>query len=109
VNTYPELTENRIVPMAFQVGAETEYTIFASGLQSFDDNVLIYLEDKQEGITIDLNIQSEYTFMASPEDEGERFNVHFLKSSADVEEMQPSQFTIFQDKKSLKNLFRTFH
>jgi hypothetical protein len=96
-----EIGEYQIVPMALEVGTETEYTIFASGLHSFDEDVMIYLEDMKENAMIDLNVQSDYTFTASPEDDADRFNVHFLKSTVDIVDPELSLLQIYSSGNSV--------
>ncbi|MDB4303941.1 right-handed parallel beta-helix repeat-containing protein, partial [Desulfosarcina sp.] len=86
INTLSEITPELTIPMALEVGAETEYTILASELNSFDSDVTIYLEDIKENVVINMNLQSDYTFMAAPGDETHRFNIYFEKSTPAADE-----------------------
>jgi hypothetical protein len=77
INALPEMSSGMVIPLGFKVGAETEYTIIASDLESFGLSTGIYLEDLQEGVITDLTEQNEYTFVANPEDDPDRFLIHF--------------------------------
>jgi hypothetical protein len=83
VNTLSEIYEELIVPVGLEVSGEGEYTIFASELNTFESDVEVYLEDIAEGMMIDLNLQEDYSFMASQNENSHRFNLHFYKSSVD--------------------------
>ncbi len=77
VNVLPEITSALTIPLGLQVTAPTEYTITASGLESFTNGASVYLEDLKEGVLIDLAKQADYTFMAGPLDDAARFILHF--------------------------------
>ncbi|MBL7104386.1 MAG: fibronectin type III domain-containing protein [Bacteroidales bacterium] len=77
INVLPEMSSGMAIPLGFEVGAETEYTIIASDLESFGLSTGIYLEDIQESVMTDLTEQNEYTFVANPEDDPARFIIHF--------------------------------
>ncbi len=86
INVLPEINSGLIIPIGLQVGADTEYTIVAKNIDSFSKGVSLYLEDLQEKVMIDLSLQTDYTFLASPEDDPARFMLHF--STVGIEEKQ---------------------
>jgi hypothetical protein len=80
MNVMKEIGSELVVPLGLVVGAETEYTIQAFDVETFDASLQIYLEDKFEGNMIDLKSQQDYTFTASPIDDPNRFALHFSQT-----------------------------
>jgi hypothetical protein len=79
INTFPELNENVVVPLALQVGKSGLYSISADEINSFNNNTEIILEDKLTKSFIDMKKQNIYSFYANPSDNSYRFNVLFGK------------------------------
>lgn len=81
-------TENSVTtPVNFYAGVDGSYTISANAVDQLSGNYnCIVLEDKAEAKLIDLTVTDSYTFSALKGDY-ERFNVHFLKSSSDCEQL----------------------
>ncbi|NOX46534.1 MAG: hypothetical protein GXO89_06100 [Chlorobi bacterium] len=80
VNVLPENfsgSSNPSVDMGFEMPKSGQYKITASGMESFDLETPIYLEDLKEGQSIDLRQQQEYVFASGPLDETNRFILHF--------------------------------
>ncbi len=77
INTLPEITEHLIVPLHLKIYEGGDYTITAKGLNSFDEDIYIYLEDLNLQKTTYLNANSVYSFSSKPEDEEARFKLHF--------------------------------
>lgn len=77
VNVLPASTSELFIPMGLEVANETEYTIVVNGLSSFNEGVDVYLEDVKEKIMVDLSQQIDYSFVASPVDDPNRFVLHF--------------------------------
>lgn len=80
VNVLPTITNDLMVQMGYEVGADTDYFIQATEM-SFPPDVSIFLEDTQENIWFDLTSGSPYNFTFAPGDDAERFRVWFNKSS----------------------------
>jgi len=78
INTLPNiLLYNGIsVPLSYNVVESGNYTITASELESFIE-ASITLEDILMGTIIDLNENPIYNFTANPEDDPDRFIIHF--------------------------------
>ncbi len=68
------------VPVYFECGEDAEYAFSFEGLESFDNETEIWLEDLTAGADW-VNISNgDYTYMftASPGDAKHRFNIHFF-------------------------------
>ena len=69
--------ENVSTPVNFHCGYLSEYTLNFSGLATFS-NAEIWLEDKEPNTDwIDINENPVYTFVGSPEENNDRFIIHF--------------------------------
>jgi hypothetical protein len=79
-NVLPQIEGNETVKMSLTVGAAGIYTITASDIESFTDDVTITLIDLQEGVSQVLNNNAVYTFNANPSDNEARFLVKFAGS-----------------------------
>jgi len=62
INTLPSIEENEIVPMWFRAGMDSEYTINATQIESFDSQTPIYIEDLETGVIQNLREMPEYVF-----------------------------------------------
>lgn len=97
MNTFSEITPDLNIPMALEVGSAAEYTIEASKLNTFGPEVTVYIEDLKENVTINLNQQGDYTFIANPSDEAHRFNIHFEKSATADEQIPEANINIYSN------------
>ena len=77
VNTLPFEEDTMDIPVFFEAGTPGTHALLSIGMDGFPDDVYIQLEDKLEGIVIDLRDQPEYTFYGSPSDLPDRFILHF--------------------------------
>lgn len=67
------------VPMSFKCGADNDYTITASNMESFEAGTEIWLEDlKLGGDWHNLMTNPVYEFTGTPSDLQERFILHFF-------------------------------
>ncbi len=100
-------TQNRVIaPVNFYAGIDGSYTIAANAIDQLLGNyTCIVLEDKIEGKLIDLTTNNTYTFSAL-KGEYERFNVHFLKSSSDCEQLLRTKGTTSVSPHSIQLLQR---
>jgi hypothetical protein len=71
-----------IVPISFSAVAPTQYTISISGMESFNDLSMLYLEDIYSGTFIDILENPVYSFYAAPGDDVNRFILHFSMPAA---------------------------
>jgi len=91
MNFLPEVSVDLFVPLGFEVGAEGLYTINASQIEGFDEELFIYLDDLKENTVHDLKIDTEYTFTATPIDAAERFLIHFKHTAFAIDENELEQ------------------
>lgn len=89
VNVLPEdFVDNSepSVDMGFGLGMDGQCKISASGMESFEPDIPIYLEDLKENQMIDLRIHQDYIFTTTPLDDVHRFILHFA-DPLDVDEI----------------------
>ena len=77
MNGLTQVQEDIIVPLHAEVKRNGTHTIDASGIETFDGSVMIYLEDLVTGTVQDLRANPVYTFTMSPADDAARFHVRF--------------------------------
>ncbi|NQV01215.1 MAG: T9SS type A sorting domain-containing protein [Bacteroidia bacterium] len=77
VNALPDVSLHPVVPMGCKVGVAGDYTITATGIETFPGETNMYIEDLLTGATQDLVSNPLYTFAATPGDKEYRFNLHF--------------------------------
>ncbi len=77
LNTLPAEPE-MIIPMGFETGVEGDCQLIAKELGIMDDDDELYLEDKLLNQMILLTENDIYEFSASPNDDPDRFNLHFI-------------------------------
>jgi hypothetical protein len=67
------------VPVHFDCGEDADYTFTFEGIESFNGDVEIWLEDLQTEIWYSISPgHNQYLFAASPSDVKHRFNIHFF-------------------------------
>lgn len=76
--------EERVVKMNIEPGITGEHTL-AANIESLP-NTQVTLEDTKLGILHDFNNEEQYTFIATPEDDSDRFLVHFMYSPTGIED-----------------------
>jgi hypothetical protein len=94
----PELLKNNPyeVPLSFKCGVTGTYSLSASAIESFNGTALIWLEDLKTGAPWqNLADNPVYEFEASPEDEYNRFILHFLGTAGGEEPDAEASFTIY--------------
>ena len=84
VNIFPEITENKQLDMGFRCGADGNYVLNVEGLDEFNPEIDVYLEDKMSGTSyesyINLREEPEYEFFAEEGLDENRFVLHFMMS-----------------------------
>ncbi|MDP2722911.1 MAG: hypothetical protein Q8O72_09145 [Bacteroidales bacterium] len=79
------------VPLNFDCGYTTEYSLTFTDIESFDIGTEIWLEDKLTGGDwISVNNQPEYHFSGSPDDAADRFILHFFGPTGTDELAKPT-------------------
>lgn len=77
INSFNIPTEPVSIPLGIYLNAEEDLSFQFSGINTFNDNIRIELEDKLENQMINLNDQNTYIFRGTTSDEAERFLLHF--------------------------------
>lgn len=77
VNVMGSLTPNTTVPMGVEPGADGQFTLTFDGVETFDANTTIILEDKKLHTMTPIHAGDSYTFTAVKTDNWERFVLHF--------------------------------
>ena len=81
INVLPalDITTMVSVPVKFTCGYNGEYILSADGIESFEQEVEIWLKDKQNSNNwVDFGNNTDYYFTASPGDNEDRFVIHFF-------------------------------
>ncbi len=97
------IVNNRIdVPIGFLPGNPESHVIVCNGIDSFNENISISLEDLQENITTNLRVDSAYTYFASPSNDPNRFVLHINANTVDIEEFdEPIENLIYVSNRSI--------
>lgn len=69
----------KIIPLGLSPGNNGQFTLSFSGMETFPNSSIVYLEDKQTGIWTDIRTNPNYVFNMNTNDSFDRFNIHFTK------------------------------
>jgi hypothetical protein len=94
INSLPFSTEPVIVPVKFSLSSSGEVTITANGMESFNANSSIYLEDLVSGSMVNLREQPVYTFSYQEGSTTDRFKLHF-GGPIEIEENSPEKICAY--------------
>jgi len=103
VNFMPTVEEHETVPVGFYAGTDGAFTINVTGMESFPDDLPIYLEDKKDDIFQNLREDKEYTFAGTIMDDQDRFIIHFANPLGidETENLQMEAIHIYSWQKSV--------
>ena len=103
INTYPELTINRIVTLGFNTQMGGLFSITAGDLSAFDNNVSIILEDRYDSVFTNLRLQNTYQFNSGVANTNDRFLLHFNITSSNINTgtVTPDDINIYTYNKDL--------
>jgi hypothetical protein len=93
INTLP-MEGNEVVNLGFKAGVNGDYTVNASGIESFDATTPIWLEDLKTGAVQNLRSNPVYNFAYTSGDNENRFRIHF-KSAYGTPENSLSGINIY--------------
>ena len=65
-----------ILPLGLNPGADGTFTLTFSGMESFPQGGLLFLEDKETNTWQDLTLDDTYTFNSLAQDNSDRFQLH---------------------------------
>ncbi len=95
VNSLPGILNNTIVPIGIFVPANGNYTIEASGLNSFAATTYVYLKDLTTNAITDLNQNAMYSFAATTTDNADRFQLIFALSPLAISNNEAENTSIY--------------
>jgi hypothetical protein len=94
INGLPEITDNLVVPLGFDVRIQGMYKIIASEISNIDSqSVQVYLQDLAMNVKQDLVANPEYLFSINPADKGGRFSLLFRLAGSGVHTIESSDFS----------------
>lgn len=76
INSLRYSSEEQIIPVGFEYSATESVTLNFEGMESFDAETGLYLEDLITGASINLRDNTVYSFNHSPSDDVVRFKLH---------------------------------
>jgi hypothetical protein len=77
ISLFPEFTGTKTLQLGFRNGLFAEYSITPTGLENFDKNIEVFLEDQLTGDIVNMREVNEYSFIAEPGFNESRFLLHF--------------------------------
>jgi len=94
INALPAIDENVPVNVGLKPGVNGMMSLTASGLETFDSNIPVWLYDQVADLNWNLRDNPVYNFVANTEDDVNRFSIHF-KSLTSVPELDQAVANIF--------------
>ena len=81
INVLPKLETNQVIQLGFVTKVAGNFSITASGINTFAKDTKILLEDTKLNTFVDLNKEAVYSFTSNSSDETNRFKIHFTSSN----------------------------
>jgi hypothetical protein len=94
INALPVIDENVPVNVGLKPGVNGMMSLTASGLETFDSNIPVWLYDQVADLNWNLRDNPVYNFVANTQDDVNRFSIHF-KSLTSVAELDQAVANIF--------------
>lgn len=82
LNSFPELNENRIIPLRVKTKTPGNMNLQISGTNDIPSGYCILLQDKYNGNITDLKIDTSYGFLLADTTDFPRFELHLLKNDS---------------------------
>jgi hypothetical protein len=89
---------SEVIELGFKCGESGNFILNGKGLESFNNNVRILLEDVKEGIFQNLSENAQYSFSYIAGESEHRFKLYFTENSSNPE---PSEVNIYSHGKTL--------
>lgn len=103
INSLPLVSGQQIVPVKLKYYTPAQLKFTFEGIENFEHQPTIFLEDKLENRLIDLTVQPEYTFDYSTNDTA-RFNLIFTDYTG-TEKHETSSFNAYQLNDKIRILY----
>jgi hypothetical protein len=105
INTLPDVSSNQVIPVGFKTGLSGNFTLTATGFESFLASTTFYLTDLVTGNVQNLNTNPVYSFTATPANPDHRFNLHFTPVGYEEKNTQDYvRIYSFEDKVYIRTL-----
>jgi len=101
INSLTTIAQHPVVPVSFKAGANGNYTITASELNSFVTTTYVYLKDLKTNTITNLNQNPNYTFAATTNDNADRFQLIFAASPLGILDNQIQNTSIFSNNNNI--------
>ena len=106
LNHLPSVKDYPIVPLNFEANVSGNYTLSVDWIDSFSNDIPVYLEDIKTGFFQNLRESADYDFIAQAGGNPSRFNIHFTEP-LDIENY--NALAGVQIYASDKNIYVRFH
>ncbi|MFZ4400804.1 MAG: lamin tail domain-containing protein [Bacteroidales bacterium] len=101
INSLTTIAQHPVVPVSFKAGANGNYTITASELNSFATTTYVYLKDLKTNTITNLNQNPNYTFAATTNDNADRFQLIFAASPLGILDNQIQNTSIYSNNNNI--------
>jgi hypothetical protein len=98
INTLPNPNSGTIITLTFQTDKAGKYTLDAEKIKFPEAGVELYLEDTKTNTMVNLSQTKTYSFAAQPADDTNRFKLHFIGTSAGIDNVEQKDFVIYSFK-----------
>ena len=97
INGQPELipVEDRVIPVGFKTPVAGNFSMYATNLSGFDQDISVYLEDLQLNVIQDLRQSAVYNFSSGVVDNASRFILHFGNMVTGVSASTDDQASVY--------------
>ncbi len=95
INIFPEIFENKVIPLGLKTSTAMEYTFEAENLEDFDLAIGVYLEDNLTGSLTNLRENPVYSFYSEEGLDEDRFVLHFNVGITDIISQDISEINIY--------------
>jgi hypothetical protein len=95
MNGLQDIASNPIVPLGFKTLTAGQFSLTSDGIESFDTDVSILLEDVMLDTIQDLRINPIYTFTSGVTDTTNRFKIHFGNMVTSIKSISESSVSIY--------------
>jgi len=100
-NAFPPVPENKTIKIGFKKGSSGNYTLNASGIETFGQGNTIMLEDLKTGQTQELTQHPFYIFSSGEDDNSQRFILHFGTTFGIGDQKKNEQVMIYSSGNSI--------
>ncbi|MFZ4399436.1 MAG: M6 family metalloprotease domain-containing protein [Bacteroidales bacterium] len=107
INNLTSLLKETIVDIGFQAGINSNFKLTASNLNNFNTNTYVYLKDNFTNSICDLNKCPDYSFVATVNDNANRFQLLFSSSPIPSVLNSISEINIYTFNKTINIISKT--